>query len=256
MEFIIPANWLNKPINICLVGVGGTGSALLIELFQMSYLLDQISGGAVYFNVTVFDDDQVSFSNVGRQSYWSHEVGENKAQCLVERFNTFGGLNWVAKPTRFIPNMLNNHSYDLLITCTDSAKVRADIGEFTNKIHNKLLWLDTGNSKFDGQVILGYLGKSKVTLPNVYDLYPSLRTIVDKDTDSCSHIEALRSQDYGINKKVALEATSLIWQLLRYSKINRHGAFINIKEGITTPLPIDPVNWAMLGYKTKEKTST
>lgn len=252
MEFSLPSSWINRPINICLVGVGGTGSALLTELFQMSFMLHQISEGKVYFNVVVYDDDEVSFANVGRQSFWGHDVGVNKATALVDRFNTFGGINWVAKPCKFSPSA-DMLKYDLLITCTDSAQTRADIGEYAKKLHSSMLWLDTGNDAYTGQVILGFLGKNIIMLPNVYDLYPSLRTIEDIATDSCSHIEALAKQSYGINKKVALEATCLLWELLRHSKINRHGAFVDVKEGITTPLPIDPVHWAMLGFKPKTK---
>lgn len=249
MEFTIPKTWINKPLNICVVGAGGTGSALITELFQTSFLLTQLSEGKIYFNVTVYDDDTVSFTNIGRQSFWSSDLNLNKAQTLVDRFNIYGGLQWQSVPKRFTPNILNETKYDLLITCTDSAQTRSDIGKFYEKINDPILWIDTGNDEISGQVIAGFLGKTEFILPNVYQLYPELSHIKDDPTASCSHIDAIKKQGYGINKSIAIQAVSLLWELVRFGKINRHGSFINIKEGTTTPLPIDPLHWSLLGFK-------
>jgi PRTRC genetic system ThiF family protein len=249
--FNLPEKWLGKPINITLVGAGGTGSALLTELFQMSFLLNEVSNGTTYLNVVVFDDDEVSHSNIGRQAFYCHDVNNNKAETLVNRLNNFGGANWTAIPERFTPEMLPNNT-NILITCVDSAKVRADIGNFYKKTnYNKqdpILWLDTGNGSDSGQCIFGGLHSKGSPLPNVFDLYPSLSSIKDVPTDSCSHIEAVSRQDYGINKKVALEASGLLWQLIRHGSLQRHGAIIDIKDGTTIPIPIDPNYWSMLGF--------
>jgi PRTRC genetic system ThiF family protein len=257
-SFALPTTWINRPINITLVGAGGTGSALLTELFQMSFLLHSISDGQVYFNVTVYDHDEVSIFNVGRQAFFSHDVGLNKASTLVDRFNVFGGLDWVAKPLAFVPNRDNLKGTDLLITCVDSAKVRTEIATYGKECKsnwenkNELLWLDTGNSKYDSQQVLGHLFNRENKLPNIFDLYPSLADVVDVETDSCSHESALQKQSYGINKMTAIDSCSLVWQLIREGKIDRHGSFINIKNGCTTPLKIDPVSWSMLGYVENE----
>ncbi|GAA5138609.1 PRTRC system ThiF family protein [Thalassotalea piscium] len=248
MKFTIPNDWVNRPINISLVGAGGTGSALLTDLFQMSFLLNELSQQQVYFNVTVYDDDDVSFTNVGKQSFWNNDVGLNKAETLIDRFNSYGGLNWKAINKKFDPKKFDPNKIDLLITCTDSAQFRACLGKTNQCDNHPLLWLDTGNCNHSGQVVLGYLGQSIFTLPNVYQLYPELSKIRDKPSDSCSHHEALSKQDWGINKKVALEASGLIWQLIRHGALERHGSFINLKDGYTTPLPIDPIHWSMLGF--------
>ena len=250
-SFNLPYTWIAKPINISLIGAGGTGSGLLTELYQMSYLLNQISNGEVYLNVVVYDNDEISSANIGRQAFWKHDQGQNKAETLVNRLNNFGGVNWTAKPEKFTPDMLADDTH-ILITCVDSAKVRAEIGKFYKQKqydpNNPILWLDTGNDASTSQIILGGLCSKNSPLPNVFDLYPSLTTIQDDPIDSCSHTQALSSQDYGINKKTALEASGLIWQLLRHGSLQRHGAMIDIREGTTIPIPIDPQYWSMLGY--------
>lgn len=241
----IPNGWINSPINIVVVGAGGTGSALITELFQMNYLLTKLSNGNQYFNVTVFDSDVVSSTNVGRQNFWEHDIGTNKAKAIVERFNTFGGINWSYRCENFKAEHLSSVG-DLLITCVDKAAVRAEIGLY--KTNLKTLWLDTGNDDNSGQVVLGHIAKGKSLLPNVYDLYPELGAIIDTDTDSCSHAAALAKQDYGVNKRVALEATNLIWQLVRHGSISNHGSFVDIKSGTTTPLKINAEQWLMHGF--------
>lgn len=241
----IPSEWINSPINIVVVGAGGTGSALITELFQMNYLLTQLSDGNQFFNVTVYDSDLVSTTNVGRQNFWAHDIGTNKAKAIIERFNTFGGINWNYRSKDFKVDQLTS-SVDLLITCVDKASVRAEIGLYETSLAT--LWLDTGNDSNSGQVVLGHIAKGKTLLPNVYDLYPELGNVVDVDIDSCSHAAALAKQDYGINKRVALEATNLIWQLIRHGSICNHGSFVDIKSGTTTPLKISAEQWLMHGF--------
>jgi len=254
--FRIPNKWLNKTINIALIGCGGSGSACLTELFQLSFLLNAVSDGQMNFNVTAFDDDKVSYSNIGRQAFYIQDLGECKSTVLIERLNVFGGVNWTAKEEYFKPSkhlVCNNDKdqYDLIITCVDTAKVRVELGEYGRNNNSDILWLDMGNSDFEAQMVLGHLGSADIEnhLPNVYDLYPSLKDIEDIKEDSCSHVEALNKQSYSINKKVVLEATGILWLLLREGVIKRHGSFINLKEGTVMPLDICPTSWSLLGYQ-------
>lgn len=258
-NFRIPNQWLNRPINVALVGCGGSGSACLTELYQMSFLLHAISDGQMYLNVTAFDNDDVSYTNCGRQSYYPQDVGLNKAEVLIERFNIFGGVDWKAKAEYFSPTKhLANDNFDLIITCVDTAKVRAEIGEYGRNRPSKKLWLDMGNAEFSGQVVFGHLGLGDIKnhLPNVYDLYPSLKDLEDNDEDSCSHIQALTKQSYSVNKKVVLEATGILWLLLREGEIKRHGSFVDLKEGTVSPLNICPLTWSLLGYVKADESIT
>ena len=238
MAITLPPSMVNRSINITVVGAGGTGSAVITELYQMCFLLKALTDDHVGLNVTVYDPDEVSFTNVGRQNFWAHQVGMNKAEVLVDQFNAYGNMEWVAKPMAFTPNDLTE-DVDFLITCTDSASFRGKLGKHFSDTDYSWFWLDTGNSEYTSQIILGHLGKRGKTLMNVYDFYPELIDMKDAPTNSCSHQEAIARQSYGINKKTALEATQMLWQLLRYGTLNYQGCFVDLKAGTTEPILVN-----------------
>ncbi|MCG9733382.1 PRTRC system ThiF family protein [Pseudoalteromonas shioyasakiensis] len=252
--FSIPSEWISKPLNVLVIGAGGTGSAFLSECFQLDYLLRKVTNHQVHLNISVYDDDKVSESNVGRQGFYPVDVGMYKAETLVSRFNLHGNLSWKYKNERLLPEVFDYRNYDLVVTCVDKAKIRADLGRFFandnrgSRYNKSLMWLDLGNGRASGQIILGHAYEQINKLPNVFDLYPQLESIVDVDEDSCSHIEALRKQEYGINKKVVLEATRLLWELLRKGSISHHGSYVDLESATVKPLKIDPVCWQVLGY--------
>lgn len=241
---------IGKPVSILLIGAGGSGSQIATELFQMDFLLRQLSNNDVYLEVTIADDDFVSQFNVGRQCFYAGDVGYNKADVLVKRFNNFGGIDWKIISEKIKPNW-NVNRYDFVITAVDVGEFRYQFGDTHKNKSSTPLWLDVGNDANTGQVILGHLGTSKNKLPNVYDLYGEQLKTVEKDqpeTPSCSTEEALRKQDFGVNRAVAAQASQLIWQLIRYNSISHHGAFIDIKNATVNPLKIDPQMWSVFGY--------
>lgn len=258
MDFYLPESLLNKPINIALIGAGGSGSQIATELFQMDSLLRSLSNGVVYLNLTIYDGDEVSLFNVGRQGYYFGDIGNNKAEVLTNRFNMFGQTQWQFRKEYFTPqNAKALTQFDFLITAVDKAKFRVEIGESFAALNNpsNLLWIDVGNGKHDGQIIMGnaFAAKDKFKLPNVYDLYGSMLKSInetDEDAPSCSTQAALEKQDFGVNRAVSAQATQLVWQLLRYGKISHHGGFVDVLTGTTRPLKIDPAQWAIYGYET------
>ncbi len=243
-NFTIPSSWLNRRINVVLLGCGGSGSEMIDELFRIHSLL--IALGGTGLNVTAYDDDIVTEANIGRQRFWPCDVGHHKAEVLISRVNSFGGTDWTYKNKAFkhkkiTPTFISET--DLLITCVDSPRIRAQIGKKANKLkdHHEVLWIDCGNDTHSGNVIMGHLcgRRAELTLPNVFDIYPILSDMKDNETPSCSTQEALSKQDYGINRSVAREAGNLVWQLLRHGIVDYHGSYINIRNGSVTPLKID-----------------
>ncbi|QIR16463.1 PRTRC system ThiF family protein [Shewanella aestuarii] len=260
MDFYLPESLLNKPINIALIGAGGSGSQIATELFQMDSLLRSLSNGVVYLNLTIYDGDKVSLFNVGRQGFYLGDVGNFKAEVLTNRFNMFGQTQWQCRKEYFNPkNVASLANFDFLITAVDKAKFRVDLGEAFEAVKNtksNLLWIDVGNGRNDGQLVLGHAFSAKngqLKLPNIYDLYGSMLKNIDEsaeDEPSCSTQQALEKQDFGVNRAVSAQATQLIWQLLRYGKISHHGSFIDVLLGTVQPLKIDPNQWAIYGYQT------
>jgi hypothetical protein len=81
-------------------------------------------------------------------------------------------------------------------------------------------------------------------------------TAKDDKTQSCSHVQALQKQSYGINKAIALQASMLISKLFKDGSIKRHGSIVDIDEGYTTPININEQTWAMLGYLAPTKVQS
>lgn len=242
----IPPNWLGREIRIALVGCGGTGSEMFDELYRIHSLLIALGGEGI--NVTAFDPDMVSQANVGRQRFWPADIGYPKAEILVNRVNSFGGTDWQGSSKRFGADELSG-GFDIIVTCVDSAATRAEIGSAisSDEDYDTLLWLDCGNDAYSGNVIFGHLiadHDESIRLPNVFDLYPMLATMTETNEPSCSTLEALEKQDYGINRSVAREGANLLWQLLRHGCIRHHGSFIDIRSGTVNPLMIDEHVWS------------
>lgn len=253
--FYTPENWMNGPLAICVIGAGSTGSEVLDGLARMSMALSAIGGDQ--FDITIYDDDEVSVSNVGRQRFAPADVGHNKAVVLAHRYNLAFGLSIKAKPERFVPTAKSD-AFDLYVTCTDSAQFRIDFGKWFDHcqyFRGTKGWLDFGNGSHTGQVVFGVSQDRMKLLPNVVDLYPELDEVDDTEEPSCSLEDALMKQDFGINRFLADAGLSLVWQLMRYGSITQHGAFIDQRKCQMQPLKISPEAWAFMGYEPKDETN-
>lgn len=250
MHNIVP-RLLTRTVNVVVIGAGGTGSHVLTGLMDLhiSMLALGHPGG---LQVTCYDDDFVSEANIGRQKFAPSDIGHPKAVVLINRANMLFGTNWKAEVKR-IQSPMQHISADIVIGCVDNRQARKDIlSVFTN-----CYYLDFGNRKDDGQVVLGqilghYDKKTAATLPHIGDLFPdSINPLLEDsdDTPSCSLAEALEKQSLFINKSVADYGLNILSMLFRNGQIDFHGGFINLKSGRSTPLAVNPDVWKRFGYK-------
>jgi len=205
--------------------------------------------------VTVYDNDVVDTPNVGRQRFTTCDVGNNKATTLINRYNLAYGLNWESRPEHFHAKSMEHRVPELLITCVDTISTRTDIGNYIRRYcdeDSSDMWLDFGNGKTTGQVILGHLMNNENRLPNVYDLYPELESMEEDNEPSCSLAEAIQKQDLFVNRSIVDTGINIIWQLLRHGEINHHGAFINQTTSEVKPLKINAEVWKFMGYEKSE----
>lgn len=88
-------------------------------------------------------------------------------------------------------------------------------------------------------------------IPNVYQLYPELAVIEDRQPrePSCSAAEALTRQWLPINRLVADLMQSLLWTLFRQGCLDHHGAFVHLDTLSVQPLRADPQVWASFGWR-------
>lgn len=263
MKHYFPGKFFERDqINIDLAGCGGTGSQLLTGLARLDHALKAL--GHPGLNVRVFDPDVVTEANVGRQSFSPYDIGQHKAVVLVTRINQFMGLSWEAYPVCFGRELIkdNDRSFsecDILVTAVDSAKARVTISGFAAGAGYEY-WLDTGNTRDTGQVVLGTLQEIKqpsgddcsAILPAITELY-DFGAVKEKDSGpSCSIDAALRQQDLMVNTMTASWALHLLWEGFRKGFLTNHGCFIDLKTYRVNPLPIDPAVWKrMKGGKEK-----
>ncbi|MEP6749415.1 MAG: PRTRC system ThiF family protein [Bacteroidota bacterium] len=249
-----------NPITCNIIGAGGTGSQLLTAMARMSHSLIALGHPGLW--VQLFDDDIVTEANLGRQLFASSEKGLYKSVVLINRVNRFFGTNWKA-----ITNLYDHKNHEviakygaanMIISCVDTLTARFEIAkiitllEKENRFHqNKMLyWMDFGNGKETGQVILSTIGKIKQPaskkfqtandLPFITKQFKELLLTSEKKdtTPSCSLADALTKQDLFINSTLVNMGASLLWNLFREGMIEHRGFFINLKSFHARPLKV------------------
>lgn len=248
-KLICPSQFLQEGIKVAVIGAGGTGSAMCAGLVSMCTAFKSLGG--IDIKVTLFDDDIVSPANIARQAFAPNDIGEFKSSIIAQRANMTFGLDWRAEQRRF---RSQDYEFDLFIGCVDTRKARSIINAAFQQraTYGETWWLDCGNTASTGQVILGAKSGRTVLTPSAADLFPEMinpELDADDTGPSCSLPEALRKQDLFINRRVALEASELLWQLFRKGETSFHGAFVNSESMRGAPLRVDPAAWKRMGFE-------
>lgn len=250
-----------NPVIVNLLGAGGTGSQMLMALAKMNYGLQQL--GHPGFQVNLWDNDTVSRANLGRQLFAEAELGFNKAVALINRTNRFFGTNWKAVPVSYcVANLRKEYnamaSANVFISCVDTVSSRMELASILEQIIQKrehyqdrpYYWMDFGNGRHSGQVILSTVGQvpqpsskkyqTVAKLPFVTDEFKSLLMQSDNtdDSPSCSLAEALTKQELFINPTLANIGSTLLWSMLRNGMTDNRGVFLNLQEFRTQPLKL------------------
>jgi PRTRC genetic system ThiF family protein len=252
-EILQPYN----PVTINLIGAGGTGGQVLTALARMNQALTSLNHPGLM--VRIFDDDNVTRANLGRQLFTTAELGLPKSVALINRINRFFGTNWKAVTEKYDKAYSGENAWaTITIGCVDTVQARLDIAQILKKLNENmgnsrsqpLYYMDFGNSRETGQVILSTIGKIKQpeskqyrtadTLPMVTDEFGELLSASEAgdNTPSCSLAEALTKQDLFINAALANVGASLLWQLFREGMLFNRGFFLNLKDFKTQPLKV------------------
>lgn len=242
----------NGPLNVLVVGAGGTGSAIVMGLPYLDQAM-RVWGHPYGLHVTLMDADVVSETNCVRQPFSVSDIGMNKATVLINRINLFWGTPWNALAVEFHERSLMGQARgpDVVISCVDTRAARKAIAIAVTNFHcQNSYWLDLGNNAASGQFVLGQpqnaVNRRKADrLRIISELYPEVvdTTIAEDDLPSCSAIEALEKQEPFINQTLAASALAMLAQMLRYESLQHHGAFFNAKTGHMCALPVDPQMW-------------
>jgi len=255
-ELLRPTN----PILVNVIGAGGTGSKLMTSLMEINHSLLELGHSGL--DVHLWDDDIVTPANIGRQRFAESEKGLYKSVAIINRINRWAGFNWKAETQKFerdkLGNIPENAGATINISCTDNVSSRFEIAHIVRTLKKQYsyhrdvpkYWLDFGNSKFSGQVLLSTIGKieqprSKLfttvaELPFVTDEFTNLLKESEKtdDTPSCSLAESLEKQDLFINATLAQMGASLLWNLLKSGMTEHRGLFLNLENFRTQPIVV------------------
>jgi PRTRC genetic system ThiF family protein len=252
-----------NPITVNLIGAGGTGSQFLTALGRINHALFEL--GHPGLMVRVFDDDKVEPANLGRQLFPTADLGMYKAVALVNRINLFFGTNWKAITERYNRETIQAdpdlRMAEFTVSCVDTVSARFEIAgllmgldkRVTYMRNRPLYWMDFGNSKDTGQVVLATLTAIKQPESKKFEVVDSLPLVTNEfgellkhsettdNTPNCSLADALGKQDLFINSALANLGASLLWQMFREGMLFNRGFFLNLKEFRTTPIKVNAV---------------
>lgn len=253
------------PVTINLIGCGGTGSQVLNSLARMHSALLALGHPGLF--VRCWDPDKVTAANMGRQLFSASDIGLHKCVVLIGRINRFFGTDWEASPAFFNLAAKIKHA-NITISCVDSGLARKEIKSVlvdgakeqqqrdknpyghAHPFERAYYWMDYGNMRDRGQVVLGTLRKIKQpkgseyngidSLPLVDKLHPEiLRDKKGEDQGpSCSLAEALDKQDLFINSNLANMGLGLLWKMFRELKLQYHGLYLNLQTLQTNPIKV------------------
>jgi len=244
---------------IVLVGCGGTGGFLAEAVCRL--LLDRPA------ELYLVDHDRVEAKNLRRQAFQDGDVGKYKAQVLAERLSRryhraigydvrpydAGAHGQVWRRTR--------SRLPLVIGCVDGAggrnairrsMVDADPTAWRDDESASAWWLDVGNGRNDGQVLLGNLATERF-LPRSFRLgtqqclglpAPSLQRkdlLVAAPAAAPDCAERVLAGDQGptINQVMAAVAASFVEKLLD-GDCTWLAAYVNMDDGVVSRVAADP----------------
>ncbi len=254
MEHSIHPDLLRRRVRVLVVGCGATGSAIATGLPYLHQTLIAYGhpGG---LHVMVMDGDLISVTNCVRQPFSRYECGNYKAIVLVNRLNLFWNLGWEAL-SEHLSGREPLDRIDVVIGCVDTRASRAVIHARTSARSTVTYVLDIGNTADSGQFILGeplneVNRRSRTRLRTVFELYPeSIDSTLDDDAlPSCSAAEAIEKQEPFVNQVLAQHALALLARLFRYGSIAYHGGFLNLRDGSSSRLPVDPDVWRRISKR-------
>lgn len=255
-------------VRFFLVGCGGTGGWLAQSIARLSCHL--ISQGR---NVgTVFiDHDRVGPENIPRQNFCHAEIGIHKAVALARRFTAAWNVPIKAVTEKYDPEMLDEDwgfgmrarrvdALTIAIGCVDNARARRLLAQsLYNNLSfsdHHLFWLDCGNSKESGQVLLGsapdaeYL-KGAFTSAKVCKALPSpalqvpglLKEKAEEKANNkltCAEAMALNMQGLMVNQECADRAGDYLLRLTTGRPLRRFATYFDQETGKSESYYITP----------------
>ncbi len=169
-KLVLPVDY--KSIEFWLVGAGGTGSFMAMNLARLAFELKTLGKGA---NIVIVDPDRVETGNIPRSNFCFTEIGQNKAETLAGRVSRAWGIEVGFVKEGFQPALLqsknddwtvqssNSNKLTILVGCVDNYLARLQMHEalkfYGERSYDnaapRLWWIDGGNGRDTGQILIG-----------------------------------------------------------------------------------------------------
>lgn len=258
-------------LKIYLIGAGGTGSFAAMNLARLLFELRRI-GKAV--EMTIIDPDVVESGNIPRSNFCAAEIGRFKAQTLAERITLAWGLevSYANEKLNYEKHLKPNRNgfkeLTILVGCVDNHLARIEIHrsvEEANKFnsHNapEFWWIDGGNGKSSGQVLIGSEVKrekpenhfsssticKKLPAPSV--IHPELleNREIPSPRESLERMDCAErvrrgEQSLNINSRVAVEIGEILTELLLTNSLRRFATYFDLESGTSRSIYCTPEN--------------
>jgi hypothetical protein len=233
-----------------MLGAGGTGGHVAPHLYRLLHTLERP------VKIVIADGDVVEHKNLVRQNFISADLGRNKAQALAERYATAFGME-----TLYVPDFIENiekltelvrpdtcqpgtyqsgqQGLVILIGAVDNNRSRQLCHQAFTKADN-LIYIDSGNGEFTGQVVCGIRRNGKTYYRPVGDAYPDVLDDTDKfPTElSCAQAAVSAPQSIAANIMAAAAIVSYLYNILILGGIETRSVTfsaktVNLKPNIT-----------------------
>lgn len=231
-----------EELDLILIGCGGTGGWLAVNLPRIAYLQKQ-AGKKV--SITFIDPDVVEATNIPRQNFISSDLGLPKASVLAARYGLQWGIEISAITSTFRADMGISRWRHLTICigAVDNPEARAEIAKVLAN-NTTTFWLDCGNHYDSGQVVLGcrdtvermkgifHIPTFCTGLPSPALQHPDLliKQEVNQKVLSCEAAAIANAQSMSINHRIADEALDMLLRLLG-GNLTRFATYVNCKHG-------------------------
>lgn len=259
---VIPVEY--NTIRFIVVGAGGTGSFVVPALARLIYELKQQQNKSV--ELLTVDPDVVENGNIPRSNFCFAEVGRYKAQTLAERVSMAWGIETSFSCEKFDPeehlksSKSEYRNLTIIVGCVDNYMARREMHRALDEFRgygdvSRLWWIDGGNGKSSGQVLLGsttkrlkpehyFTGTSICrALPAPSLQHPDLlepERIEAKSDVSCPERVRLGEQGLNVNQRVAIEIAEMLSSMLLTRSLKRYAVYIDLESGTTRSAYITP----------------
>jgi PRTRC genetic system ThiF family protein len=219
----------------------------------------------------IVDPDVVKSGNIPRSNFCAAEIGSSKAQTLAKRMALAWGLechyaNELFDVEKHLKVATSDYrTMTVLLGCVDNHFARRDIHsaidahrQYSASDAPSLWWIDGGNGRSSGQVLLGsntkrtkpaqhFTGTSICrSLPAPSLIHPDLLQAEKASRSdelsrlSCPDRVRLGEQSLNINQRVAIEMNEMLTQMFLNRSLKRFATYFDLDSGTCHSLYCTP----------------